>query len=271
VSENRQRWRLVFRRDEDARYLSHLDAVHLWERAFRRASVPVATSEGFSPRPRLIFAAPLSLGTLAEHELADLYLSEKVTVSRMRALLGEGIPRGYVLVDLYDVWLGAPALAPQLTAADYRLTLFNVQRQALSAAADALLTETELVRVRVREAKTTKYDLRPLVLELRLVEVDAAPESETATVWMRLRHSQNQGSGRPDEVAAALAELMGRRLFSIGADQDAATVADEPGGQLDLAPPLDRGARPRQADTDEIEITRQVRERLWMAGELALP
>ena len=58
---------------EEARYLSHLDAVKLWERAFRRGEIPVATSEGFSPRPRLVFAAPLPLGMLAEHELADLF------------------------------------------------------------------------------------------------------------------------------------------------------------------------------------------------------
>ena len=66
MSESKQRWRIVFARDDDARFLSHLDAVHLWERAFRRGEIPVATSGGFSPRPRLVFAAPLPLGMLAE-------------------------------------------------------------------------------------------------------------------------------------------------------------------------------------------------------------
>ena len=67
MSESLQRWRLAFARDDEARFLSHLDAVKLWERAFRRGSIPVATSEGFSPRPRVVFAAPLPLGMLAEH------------------------------------------------------------------------------------------------------------------------------------------------------------------------------------------------------------
>ena len=59
MSESKQRWRIVFARGDDARFLSHLDAIHLWERAFRRGEIPVARSEGFSPRPRLVFAAPL--------------------------------------------------------------------------------------------------------------------------------------------------------------------------------------------------------------------
>jgi radical SAM-linked protein len=54
----RQRWRVVFRRDEAARFLAHLDAMKLWERALRRAGIPVASTEGFNPRLRIVFAAP---------------------------------------------------------------------------------------------------------------------------------------------------------------------------------------------------------------------
>ncbi|HEY5472404.1 MAG TPA: TIGR03936 family radical SAM-associated protein, partial [Candidatus Limnocylindrales bacterium] len=114
MSEIRQRWRLIFARDEEARYLSHLDAVHLWERAFRRGEIPLATSEGFNPRPKLVFAAPLQLGMLAEHDLADLFLAERLTSPDLRGRLASGMPRGYRVVDLHDVWVGAPALAPQL-------------------------------------------------------------------------------------------------------------------------------------------------------------
>jgi radical SAM-linked protein len=117
MSESKQRWRIVYARDEDARFLSHLDAVHLWERAFRRGDIPVATSEGFSPRPRLVFAAPLPLGMLAEHDLADLFLYERLTRPDLRDRLAGGMPRGYRLVDLRDEWVGGPAVATQLVSA----------------------------------------------------------------------------------------------------------------------------------------------------------
>jgi radical SAM-linked protein len=244
MSESRQRWRLVFARDEEARFLSHLDAVKLWERAFRRGRIPVATSEGFSPRPRVVFAAPLQLGMLAEHELADLFLAERLTLPDLRARLTAGMPRGYRVVDLRDEWVGAPALAPQLVAADYRMVLLGVERAAADAAIRALLTAEKLPREKRREDKVVAYDLRPLVLGLRSRELgDGAPDAEpalsTVGLWMRLRHAQDGGSGRAEEVVAALA--------------DALPGHSAAGSSF---PPT-------------IEFVQPVRERLWLAGELA--
>src|SRR5271157_1958292 len=181
MSEVLQRWRLVFARGEEAQFLSHLDAVRLWERAFRRGGIPVATSEGFTPRSKLIFAAPLQLGMLAEHELADLFLDERLTAANLRHRLEAGMPPGYRIVDLHDVWTGAPALAPQLAAADYRMTLLNVESSALEGAAARLMAAGSLPRERRREARTTPYDLRPLLIELRVRPVDpAAPTPDIA-------------------------------------------------------------------------------------------
>ena len=233
MSEPRQRWRLVFARDEEARYLSHLDAVHLWERAFRRGSIPIAVTEGFTPRSRLIFAAPLPLGMLAEHELADLFLAEKLTLPDLRGRLATGMPGGYRAVDLRDEWLGAPALATQMVAADYRMDLLGVGPGDLAAACRRLLEADSLPRVRRRETRATPYDLRPLLLDLkagppRAVADSAAP---AANLWLRLRHTQDQGSGRPEEVVAALGECLG-------------------------------------ASEEALEMVAPVRERIWLAGEL---
>jgi radical SAM-linked protein len=250
MSEVRQRWRLVFARDEEARYLSHLDAVKLWERAFRRGAIPVATSEGFSPRPRLIFAAPLPLGMLAEHELADLFLAERLTLPDLRARLAGGMPRGYRLVDLRDEWLGASALATQLAAADYRVTVLGADRAAVEAAAAALLGAKRLDRVRHREGKATAYDLRPLLLELRPLPADGAGAGDGAVgLWMRLRHTQDQGSGRAEEVVAALAAQLG--LGAAGPDEPGPGEPGAPG-----------------SDGLGLEMVAPVRERLWLAGEI---
>jgi len=240
LSEIRQRWRIVFGRDEEARYLSHLDAVRQWERALRRGGVPIATSEGFTARPRLILAAPLPLGMLAEHELADLFLDERLTARDLRQRLTTGgLPRGYRLVDLQDEWVGAPALATRLAAADYRLTVLGLDAATSDRACSQLLGRAELRRERrrVKEAATA-YDLRPLILELRPVEADPTGVEDDsagppAGLWMRLRHSQDGGTGRPDEVVAAVA------------------------GSLSL-------------DPSALEIIRAIRERLWLSNELVL-
>jgi radical SAM-linked protein len=244
MSESRQRWRLVFARDEDAQFLSHLDAVKLWERAFRRGSIPVATSEGFSPRPRLVFAAPLQLGMLAEHELADLFLTERLTSHDLRARLAAGMPRGYRILELHDEWVGAPALAPQLVAADYRLNLLGLEHAAAKEGIRMLLAADRLPREKRREDKTVRYDLRPLLMNLRAYEPADVPGElqegiRNVVLWMRLRHSQNEGSGRAEEVVAALSDG------------------------------LSGGAGAASAEPSPIEVVHPVRERLWLSAELA--
>jgi radical SAM-linked protein len=264
MSEVRQRWRLVFARGEEARYLSHLDAVRLWERAFRRGEIPVATSEGFSPRPKLIFAAPLQLGMLAEHDLADLFLAERLTAADLRDRLAAGMPRGYSVVDLHDVWTGEPALAPQLAAADYRVTLINADTAGLAGACARLMAAERLPRERRKEARAIPYDLRPLLLELRAGPADPAtlpPDAdpgEAAGLWMRLRHSQDLGSGRVEEVIAALAGEMGLRPASGTGEERSAGAVDS----------SEEPAIPAGSSERVLEVLRPVRERLWLMAEL---
>ena len=71
MSDAVQRWRIVFTRDEEARYLAHLDAVTQWERAFRRGAIPVATTGGFNARPKLVFAAPLQRRHALREDVRD--------------------------------------------------------------------------------------------------------------------------------------------------------------------------------------------------------
>jgi len=264
MSESKQRWRIVFARDDDARFLSHLDAIHLWERAFRRGEIPVATTEGFSPRSRLVFAAPLPLGMLAEHELADLFLAERLTRRDLRTRLADGMPRGYRIVDMNDEWVGAPAVATRLVAADYRMTLLGVATDTLEGAARSLLAADTLRREKRREKKVTAYDLRPLLLDLAVRPPDAdgtagAPDL-AAGLWMRLRNSQDLGSGRADEVVAAIAEHLGTAVIAApGAGEADAGGETESGESTESTP-----GRPA------LEMVRPVRERLWLSGELAL-
>lgn len=294
MSEVRQRWRLVFARDEEARYLAHLDAVRLWERAFRRGGIPVATSEGFSPRPKLVFAAPLQLGMLAEHELADLFLADRLAAPDLRDRLAAGMPRGYRVVDLYDVWVGARAIAPQLVAADYRMTLLNVEAVQVEMAAARLMAAESLPRERRRETRSAPYDLRPLLLDLRAAPADPATippdatEAPATALWMRLRHSQDKGAGRAEEVAAALADELGLVAEVGSVPNEEAAVADAaeavgatptmPGPARQLAgTPVGRSAAPAGGSPGDrtafgrtvLEVVRPVRERLWLADELS--
>jgi radical SAM-linked protein len=146
-------------------------------------------------------AAPLPLGFAGEREIVDLYLSERQPMGLVREAVSRALPTGMSLVDLHDVWVGAPAAPAAVLAADYRVVVAGVARWALEGAVIALLGATSLPRERRREKKTTRYDLRPLVLRLAV----RGSSAEGVVLAMRLRHAPD-AVGRPDEVIAALGE-----------------------------------------------------------------
>jgi radical SAM-linked protein len=74
-----QRLRVKFSRGDEIKFISNLDLMRLWQRALRRAGMPLAYSEGFNPHPRISLAAPLPLGVTGEAELMDIVLSRPVS------------------------------------------------------------------------------------------------------------------------------------------------------------------------------------------------
>jgi radical SAM-linked protein len=212
---SRQRWRLVFARDDSVRDVAHGDSVRRWGSALAAAGVPVAMGGGSPPRPRLAFASPLPSGMLGEHELVDLFLAERLTSPELRERLRTGMPDGHRLVDLHDVWLGEPAVAAQLVAADYRTAVEGASRLELAQACATLLAAHSIERVRPKGAgQPVVYDLRPLLLRLGVgMPVDPGATTEDAVpVRMRLGLAQEGAVGRPAEVVLALGELLGRQL-----------------------------------------------------------
>jgi radical SAM-linked protein len=91
----RQRLRLWFRVVGDQRFLSHHDMMRLWERAMRRAALPLRMSEGFNPRPRLSLSEPRSVGIASDAELFEFELADWINpddvLERIRRQLPEGI------------------------------------------------------------------------------------------------------------------------------------------------------------------------------------
>jgi len=77
---NRQRLRITFAKGETLKYISHLDLARAWERALRRAGVPLAYSQGFNPRPKMAFAAALPVGYTATAEMVDILLEKPLVV-----------------------------------------------------------------------------------------------------------------------------------------------------------------------------------------------
>lgn len=195
----RQRWRVVVRVPASTEPGDGSSGTRAWVAVLAASGLPVAR-EG-AGRGRAVLAAPLPLGIAGEREVADVYLAERRTIPDVRAALAAALPAEWSLVDLHDVWLGAPAAPASVTAADYRVVVAGAPRWALEGAVEALLASSSLPRERRREKRTTAFDLRPLLISLEVRGVVGGD----VLLGMRLAHAQD-AVGRPEDVLAALGE-----------------------------------------------------------------
>jgi radical SAM-linked protein len=222
--EPRQRWRLVVARDASAPPQNQRELTESWEAAILAAGLPVAWTEAATPRPRISFGAPLPVGMVAHGELIDVVLVERWPTWRVRAALGGVLPTGWRLVDLGDVWLAGPPLAGRVAAADYRISLGADAPDApvLASACELLLAASALPRDRQKGDGMVRYDLRPL-----LVDVGVAAAGPPVVLRARTRFHPELGSGRPEEVVAALADAAGVALEIAFIERERLILADD--------------------------------------------
>ena len=195
-----QRLRIRFCRGEEIKFISHLDIMRLWQRALNRAGVPLAYSEGFNPHPRISLAAPLALGVISEAELMDIVLAKWVSPHSFTTAVGQQLPSGIKIQQVYNMPMTMPSLQSQVRYAEYKVELETGKGQKdIESAMASLLATEHLPWQHQRDTGPRHYDLRVLIDDLWLVDWC----SGYCTIGMRLR-CDSGGSGRPEQVAAAL-------------------------------------------------------------------
>jgi radical SAM-linked protein len=190
----KQRYRIQFSKTDRMRFTGHLDLILTWERSFRRAGLPLAYSQGFSPRPVLNLAAPLPLGYTSTGELGDFWLTEAIPADIFTEKLTRALPPGIELREIMEIEdLHGKKLPSLVRSAFYQADL-KVVHSGLEEKIAQLLGSSTCFRLR----KNKQYDLRPLIEALALVE-------NTSSSQLEMTLSMLPGAtGRPDEVLSAL-------------------------------------------------------------------
>jgi radical SAM-linked protein len=198
------RIRITFVKQGPLRYTGHLDLHKLWERAARRAELPLAYSQGFHPQPKMNMAAALPLGFSSRCEVMDIKLERDIPLQDLPTRLNGTLPSGLQVVSVEQVDERAPALQTQVESAEYEVTFTeSIDESGLQRKIDSVL-ESEAIP---RERRGKMYDLRPLIEELSLTPphllVGDGPELR---VFMRLA-AREGATGRPEEVLDVLGIL----------------------------------------------------------------
>src|SRR4051794_12669083 len=133
-----QKLRLRYAKRGRLRFSSHRDFQRAFERALRRADVPMAYSAGFTPHPRISYANAVATGVASEAEYVELGLAEVVDPDAVRARLDVSLPPGLDVLELVAAVPGE-ALADRLEASLYEIVLPSVDPGQARAALAALL------------------------------------------------------------------------------------------------------------------------------------
>jgi radical SAM-linked protein len=192
------RARITFSKTGALRYVGHLDLQTLWERAARRAGLPLAYSHGFHPQPKINFASALPLGFSSRAEVLDMRLQSDLDLNELPARLTQALPEGIRILGVQAVDEAEPALQTQVSSAEYEVTLIEkADAHALQERIDQLMAAQSLPR----ERRGKVYNLRPLVEQLSLVY--PAEGDKGIIIFMRLA-ARESATGRPEEVLAEL-------------------------------------------------------------------
>jgi len=234
------RVRLRFSKLGKVRWTSHRDVARMWERAFRRVQLPLAYTQGFSPRPRVSFGLALPTGAESVAEYLDVELAPhiEVDVAVLPARLTPALPAGIDVLAAAVVDDDADSLQHEVTSCSWTVEVAGASADEVRDLVARALAADSLVVSRERKGKVSDEDIRPGILSV--VATGTTLECELAAQPRALR---------PSELVRALSptlEEVGMRRTAQWIQRDGARseplalgtdATDAP-----LAPPMERAS-----------------------------
>ena len=191
--------RMQYTKRGKVRWISHRDVARAFERAFRIAQLPLAFTEGFSPRPKVSFGLALSTGYESDAEYLDVELASDVDPGSLPAVVTDALPPGIDVVGAAALVERAPALMDAVTAVEWQVVVTHddntlVDRSRFASVVDAALAMPALETTRRRKGREVVEDVKPVIARLDVHEHMCTMELRT-----------QPRSAKPGDVLAAIA------------------------------------------------------------------
>jgi radical SAM family uncharacterized protein/radical SAM-linked protein len=199
--------RLKFKKVGELRFLSHLELVHLFYRASKRADLPLCFSEGFHPMPRIVFATALPVGMESVTEIVDIEYEGKITPPEVLERLNRSLPPGVEITEAEEVPLFFH-LSSLSRPSVYWIPLDHLlsEEEAMLKIKNAL-SEKEFFIDQERDGKKRSVDIRPLIEKMDVK--DRKENSGGAFQWgveLVLRKATGR-TAKPIEIVGAVLGL----------------------------------------------------------------
>ena len=162
---------LRFGKDGVMRWISHLDTIRTFEKAFRRADLALSTSAGFNPRPKMSSAVPLALGLRSRGEYLDIELQNEANPDDLVVKLGNVLPLGMQVLSAAKIPYSAPPLMALTQLSLFELTLNPDSGRTWEDACQRIIQYPKLLINRVDSKGNSKeIDIRQGIVKLRVDE-----------------------------------------------------------------------------------------------------
>ena len=204
-----QRVRVRYAKRGRLRFTSHRDFARAFERALRRAAVPMAYSSGFNPHPRISYLGATPTGVASEAEYLEIGLAQRVDLAALRAELDEALPDGLDILDVIEA-AGGP-LADRMQASHWRIELPGITTEGAGSAVQALLATDSVLVTRLIKDGRREIDARAPIVSLIVANVASDPDQGPCAI-LDLVVRQVTPTVRPDDVLAALTRVAGLAL-----------------------------------------------------------
>jgi len=194
------------------RWTSHRDVARMWERAFRRTALPLAYTQGFSPRPKVSFGLALPTGHESVAEYLDLELAAdrdaaEVDISSLPARLSLALPAGIDVQAVSVIDDRAGSLQEEVTSCTWLVEAASVSPAELSGLVEQALAADSLVITRQRKGRDVTDDVRSAIVSIEASATEPVLMCELATQPRGLRPSEMLTA-----IASGLEEARVRRL-----------------------------------------------------------
>ena len=198
--------RIKFTKEGPMKFVGHLDTMRYFQKAIRRAELPIAFSGGYSPHMIMSFAAPLGVGVTSIGEYFDMELAVSLPTDEICQRLNAQMVEGVRVLSARQVEDGKASKAMTLVAAADQLVYFRQGK----APADGwqtkiaeFLNQPEILVTKETKKGEKQVDIRPYIYKMELQEDDR--------IFLSLA-SASANYTKPDAVIAAFADWLGQEL-----------------------------------------------------------
>ncbi|SHJ08722.1 radical SAM-linked protein/radical SAM family uncharacterized protein [Malonomonas rubra DSM 5091] len=168
--EELTRVRLTLTKQGRARMVAHLEYLAMFQRAVRRAGLPVRFSGGFHPKPKVSYLEALPMGVSSEAELIDLELTQKIDVDHVLSSLNVQLPDGFKIIEAKEIPWKSLSPSSAVASSRYRVPLPAKLPLDLQKRIEAFLQAEQVTVVLMKKGREKQVDLRADVQEMSLVD-----------------------------------------------------------------------------------------------------